>query len=144
MSELLDIKTIAFNLNVSRQTIYNHIDKNSKELQGNIRKVQGVTYLNEEGVKTIKKSMGLIKPPTQVKEFNVDEIIKQITDDIKINNKEDIEDLKKDIKKDAEQKYNKLESEIEELKKQNEDLIRLIEKQQEENKRSIWDIFRRK
>lgn len=149
VSELLDIKTIALNLDVSRQTVYNHVEKNSQALKGNIRKVQGVTYLNQEGIYIIKESMGLIKTPVQKESIGIEEIIKEISENIQSGMQESIEELRENLKEDIKEDYQNLQEQIELLKKQNENLILILEKQEQERlqkqeKKSIFDIFKRK
>lgn len=125
------VKEIALDLDVSQVTIYNHIKKLDKELKGNIFKKQGVTHLDNEGIRQIKISMGLIQVP-QVKEYVsteqiVNDISKQVTDSIT----ENITDLVTEIITDnLKIDYDLLQEQIKQLQEQNEQLINLIESNQ--------------
>ena len=48
------VKEIALDLEVSQVTVYNHIKKLDKELKGNIFKRQGVTHIDDEGIRDRK------------------------------------------------------------------------------------------
>lgn len=141
---MIDVKTIALKLNVSRQTIYNHIEKNNQAIESNIRKINGVTYLKTDGVDILKESLGLINPSMQKQDISMDEIIKNISKSITESIKENLEDTKTDIKKD----YESLDNEVSKLKKQNEQLIELIKqqnkKQEEIENKSFFNFFKRK
>lgn len=117
------VKEVALDLDVSQVTIYNHIKKLDKELKGNIFKKQGVTHLDNEGIRLIKISMGLIQVP-QVKEYVsteqiVNDISKQVTDSI-------TERITDNLKND----YDVLQEQIKQLQEQNEQLINLIQSNQ--------------
>ena len=124
------VKEIAFDLEVSQVTVYNHIKKLDKELKGNIFKVQGVTKLDDEGIRQLKISMGLIQVP-QVKEYvSTEDIIKDISDlvteMVSDNIKQDILKAATDTKKD----YEDLSIQIKQLEEQNRALMELIEDKQ--------------
>ncbi len=142
MDKLFSVKDVAVKLEVTRQTVYNHIDKNIEQLKGEIKKIQGTTYLTGEGVRILKQSMGLLQVPVKNETVELDAIMKELKDSINYNVKESMENVREDIKKDNE----KLENELAEVKKQNEILIKkiddLIEKKEE--KKSFFDIFKRK
>lgn len=132
---MYDVKTIAFNAGVTVQTIYNHIKKNDKELIGHIFKKQGTSYLDDEGIRLIKISMGLIQVPTVQKDIGIEEVIENISIQVSDKVKDDIvNELKEDNKKQRqsyELKFYRLEQElnkeIEELKNQNQVLIEIIQ-----------------
>lgn len=152
-----DIKTISLELNVSRQTVYNHISKNDKELKGCILKKQGVTFLTNEGVRILKESMGLIKAPKIQQNIGMEEIIEQISENVQDKIKESmlvvkedivlqVEDSKKSITENIKEDYTRLEKELEEVKKQNEVLINMLKDQieKQEQKKGFFGIFRKK
>ncbi len=132
---MYDVKTIAFNAGVTVQTIYNHLKKNFKELEGHTFKKKGITYIDEKGVIIIKKSMGLIQVPTVQKDIGIEEVIENISIQVSDKVKDDIvNELKEDNKKQRqsyELKFYRLEQElnkeIEELKNQNQVLIEIIQ-----------------
>lgn len=130
------VKEIALNLNVTPVTVYNHINKLDKELQGNIFKKKGVTYLDDEGIRQIKISMGLIQVPVIKKNVSMENIIQDMTEQITVNLKEDITDLKKQVEELTEQ--NKV---LFELKEQNKELIELLKEQGK--KKSFFNVFKR-
>lgn len=74
------VKEIALDLDVSQVTIYNHIKKLDKELQGNIFKKKGVTYLDDEGIRQIKISIGLIQVPQIKQNIGIEDVVKDISD----------------------------------------------------------------
>lgn len=114
------VKEVAFNLEVSQVTVYNHIKKLDKELKGNIFKKKGTTYLDDEGIRQLKISMGLITAPVIKKNISMDNIIDDISEKVTENIKIDIDNLK---------------GELESLKKQNELLIELVKKN---NSKKPW------
>ena len=134
MDKIFSVKDVAVKLEVTRQTVYNHIDKNFESLKGDIKKIQGTTYLTIEGVRILKESMGLLQVPAKEEKIDLDAIIKEISDNMDLSIKGTMESIKED--------YNKLENELAEVKKQNEILIQMIQDQAE--KKSFFDIFKRK
>jgi len=132
---MYDIKTIALNLEVTVQTVYNHLKKNNKELKPHIFKSKGITYLDDEGLMIIKKSLGLIKVPTvQKDDMGMDDIITSISMQVSNNIKNDLlNDLNTLIAQREAQLKEHYEEKLEEFKQE------IIEKQQEqiqtENKR---------
>lgn len=123
------VKEIALKLNVSHVTVYNHIKKLDKELKGSIFKKKGVTYLDDEGIKQIKISMGLIQVPEVQKNVSMENIIDDISLKITQNVKEDIDELKK---------------QLQELKDQSNILIELIkDKQRKPLSEKIKGIFKK-
>lgn len=129
------VKEIGLDLNVSTVTVYNHINKLDKELVGNIFKKKGVTYLDDEGIRQIKISMGLIQVPVVKENISMGEIVQDITEQITINLKEDITDLKKQVEELTEQ--NKV---LLELKDQNEEILELM--REKKNKKSFFNFFK--
>jgi predicted transcriptional regulator YheO len=119
------VKEVAFNLEVSQVTVYNHIKKLDKELQGNIFKKKGTTYIDDEGIRQLKISMGLIEAPLVRKNISMENIIDDISDKVTENIKGDMANLKE---------------EMQNLKKQNELLIELVK--ENNKKRSIFDFFK--
>ena len=124
------VKEIALDLEVSQVTVYNHIKKLDKELLGNIFKRQGTTVIDDEGIRLIKISMGLIQVPVVKEIVSMEEIIKDISSLV-------TENVSANIKRD----YEVLEQQIHDLKKQNELLIELVKEQQE--KKSFLNWFRK-
>lgn len=150
---MINIKDLAFELEVTRQTVYNHIKENDKELKACIFKQKGVTVISDAGVRIIKESMGLIKVPVvQNEEIGIQDIIKDISGSIKRDMSESMQEFKQDIsleikdtEKNIKKDYNKLEQELAEIKKQNEKLIGLIQQQSEKEneKKGFWNIFKK-
>lgn len=129
------VKEIALDLEVSQVTVYNHIKKLDKELKGNLFKKQGTTYIDDEGIRLIKISMGLIQPPV-VKEYkSTDEIVKDISDLV-------TDKVSEQVSNNIKQDMDKLQQEVQDLKNQNELLIKMLQNQQE--RKSIFNIFKRK
>lgn len=124
-------------LDVSYQTVYNHMNKNEVEMVGCIFKKLGTTHINQDGIDILKKSMGLIQVPTVKKDVSLEDVIEKISDRVNLKVHEKFEEVKEDNKKD----YNDLKDEVELLKKQNEELKEMI---QEQNNKSFWDIFKKK
>ncbi len=124
------VKELAYDLGVTQQTIYNHLKKVDKELKGNIFKKQSTTYINEEGIKQIKISMGLIQVPMVKQDFSIENIINDISSLVTEN-----------ISANIDLKMGKLEQEIHELKEQNKLLIELVKEQQE--KKGFLNWFRK-
>lgn len=109
-----DIKTIALNLDVTKQTVYNHIKKASKELKGHIFKMGGTTYLDDKGVFILKKSMELIPPPvTQYENFTMEDIIQQISNSVRQNLQNDLKEILANHEIAIQEKY---ERQLEEFK----------------------------
>lgn len=125
------VKEIALDLEVSQVTVYNHIKKLDKELKGNIFKRQGTTYIDDEGIRQIKISMGLIQVPVVKENIGIEEVIKDISDLV-------TENVSANIKQDMD----KMEQEIQDLKEQNNQLIKLVQEQQK--RKSIFNLFKRK
>lgn len=87
---MYDIKTIALNLDVTVQTIYNHLKKNDKEIKHHIFKRKGTTYIDDEGLIIIKKSMGLIQVPTIQEDVAIENIIEDISIQVSNNIKNEL------------------------------------------------------
>lgn len=124
------VKEIALDLEVSQVTVYNHIKKLDKELKGNIFKRQGTTYIDDEGIRQIKISMGMIQAPVVKENISMNEIIENISDLV-------TENVSANIKQDMD----KLEEQIQELQKQNKLLIEMMQEQKQ--KKSIFNLFRK-
>lgn len=131
------VKEIAMDLNVTIQTIYNHIKKNEKELKGNIAKIQGITYLDDEGIRIIKESMGLIQPPLTKQDIGIEEIIenisKQVTDRIR-------EEIRKEMQEELEKQEKRIIEEVtqkhlEQIQAENNKLIDYIAATREQEKK---------
>ena len=124
------VKEVAFNLEVSQVTIYNHIKKLDHELKGNIFKKQGKTFIDDEGVKQIKISMGLVDPLVVKENVSmeniIDEISNLVTENVSANIKDDMEVIK---------------NQMNDLQEQNKLLIELVEMLQE--KKSIFNWFKK-
>ena len=122
------VKDVSWNLGVSTTTVYNHINKLKDEIKAHKFNIKGITYLDDEGIKQLEISMGLLKVPEVRENITMDNIIDEIsnsvTENITINIKKDYEDLRKEVK---------------ELKDQNEKLISLIESK--EKKFSFRNLF---
>ena len=124
------VKEIAFDLEVSQVTVYNHIKKLDKELKGNIFKKQGTTYLDDEGIRQLKISMGLIQAPVVRENISMENIINDISDLVTEN-----------VSANINNKMDKLEQQIQDLKEQNKLLIEIMKEQKE--KKSIFNWFRK-
>ena len=110
------VKDVSWKLGVSTTTVYNHINKLKDDIKAHKFNTKGTTYLDDEGIRQLEISMGLLKVPEVRENITMDNIIDEIsnsvTENITINIKKDYEDLRKEVK---------------ELKDQNEKLISLIE-----------------
>ncbi len=123
-----DIKTIALNLEVTVQTVYNHLKKHNKELKPHIFKSKGITYLDDEGLLIVKKSLGLIEVPTiQKDDVNIEDIVASISMQVSNSIKNDLlNDLSTLILQREVQMKEQYEKKLEEFK------LEIIEKQQEQ------------
>lgn len=124
------VKDVSLELEVSTTTVYNHINKLKDEMKAHIYNVKGATYLDDEGIRQLKISMGLIQVPEVKENISMNNIIDEISNSVS-------ENITNNIKKD----YEDLRKEVRELKDQNEKLISLIESK--EKKFSFKDLFSR-
>lgn len=134
MTDLIDVKELAITLDVSRQTIYNHIQKNEKELLGHTKRIERTTYLSPTAVSIIKQSLGLIQVPTINENLSVQDIIAEMTEAIRSNISNDIEQLL--LAQDS--KNNKLEQELQAVKEQNQQLLDKVNELIEDKNKSLW------
>lgn len=122
------VKDVSWKLGVSTTTVYNHINKLKDDIKAHKFNIKGITYLDDEGIRQLEISMGLLKVPEVRENITMDNIIDEIsnsvTENITINIKKDYEDLRKEVK---------------ELKDQNEKLISLIESK--DKKFSFRNLF---
>lgn len=128
------VKEIALDLEVSQVTVYNHIKKLDKELKGNIFKKQGTTYLDDEGIRQIKISMGLIQAPVVKENIGIEEVIKDISDLV-------TEQVSENISANIKNEMQDLREQVLELQKQNKLLIEMMQEQKE--KKSIFNWFKK-
>lgn len=124
------VKDVSLELEVSTTTVYNHINKLKDEIKAHIYNVKGATYLDDEGIRQLKISMGLIQVPEVKENISMNNIIDEISSSVS-------ENITNNIKKD----YEDFRKEVRELKNQNEKLISLIE--EKEKKFSFKDLFSR-
>lgn len=122
-----DIKDIASILNVSRVTVYNHLKKLDKEIEAHTFKKKGITYVDDEGIKLLKISMGLIELPTIRENISIENIVDDISSMVSDNLKGDISSL---IASSLEEYNQDLKKEMEALKEQNNKLIELLEEKE--------------
>lgn len=122
-----DIKDIALMLDVSRVTVYNHLKKLDKEIEAHTFKKKGVTYVDDEGIKLLKISMGLIELPTIRENISIENIVDDISSMVSDNLKGDISSL---ITSSLEEYNQDLKKEMEALKEQNNKLIDLLEEKE--------------
>lgn len=142
------VKEIALILDVSQVTVYNHINKIKDDIKSHIFNVKGATYLDKEGIRQLKISMGLLQVPEIRENISMSNIIDEISDIVskqisieikkhheytQLQIRNDNIELKDNIKKDNDLLLDKIEKDnadmkiqVEELKKQNETLIGLI------------------
>ncbi len=123
---MYDIKNIALELDVSKQTIYNHLKKQKKAMTGHIFKNKGVTFIDDEGLKQLKISLGIIQVPTvQQDDIQLEDIIQSIKESLL----EEINSNDLQLKEDYESKLNDVENGLKEqigkLKKQNDEIKNL-------------------
>lgn len=122
-----DIKDISLMLDVSRVTVYNHLKKLDKEIEAHTFKKKGVTYVDDEGIKLLKISMGLIELPTIRENISIENIVDDISSMVSDNLKGDISSL---IASSLEEYNQDLKKEMEALKEQNNKLIELLEEKE--------------
>ena len=122
-----DIKDIALMLDVSRVTVYNHLKKLDKEIEAHTFKKKGVTYVDDEGIKLLKISMGLIELPTIRENISIENIVDDISSMVSDNLKDNISSL---IASSLEEYNQDLKKEMETLKEQNNKLIELLEEKE--------------
>lgn len=113
------VKDVSWKLGVSTTTVYNHINKIKDDIKAHIFNVKGTTYLDDEGIRQLEISMGLLKVPEIKENITMDNIIDEISNSV-------TENITNNIKKD----YEDLRKEVKELKNQNKILINLIEDKQ--------------
>lgn len=139
------VKEVAELLNVSYQTVYNHMNKNEVEMIGCIFKKLGTTHINQDGIDILKKSMGLIQLPTVKENIDMEQVIEMISDRVADTLKGQMEEVKDEVIKVSEgssKDYESLKSEIELLKEQNELLLKIINEMN--SKKSIFNLFKSK
>lgn len=122
-----DIKEISLMLGVSRVTVYNHLKKLEKEIEAHTFKKKGVTYVDDEGIKLLKISMGLIELPTIRENISIENIVDDISSMVSDNLKDDISSL---IASSLEEYNQDIKKEMEALKEQNNKLIELLEEKE--------------
>lgn len=122
-----NIKDIALMLDVSRVTVYNHLKKLDKEIEAHTFKKKGVTYVDDEGIKLLKISMGLIELPTIRENISIENIVDDISSMVSDNLKGDISSL---IASSLEEYNQDLKKEMGALKEQNNKLIALLEEKE--------------
>ena len=127
------VKDVSLELEVSTTTIYNHIKKLDKTIKPYVFKVKNITYLNDEGIRQIKISMGLLEVPTVQETISIENIIDEISLKVTDDLKKDYADLQENIINNNDE----VQRELKELKEQNERLLYLIESMQE--KKSFID-----
>lgn len=135
-----DIKEISLMLGVSRVTVYNHLKKLEKEIEVHSFKKKGTTYIDDEGIRLLKISMGLIEVPTIKEDISMEDIVNDISSQVLINLKDDVinqvsDNLKNDITSLVDSKMNKLNDDLERkleiLEEQNRKLVELLEEKQD-------------
>lgn len=135
-----DIKDIALMLDVSRVTVYNHLKKLDKEIEAHTFKKKGVTYVDDEGIKLLKISMGLIELPTIRENISIENIVDDISSMVSDNLKDNISSL---IASSLEEYNQDLKKEMETLKEQNNKLIELLEEKESKSFLSkLKDLFK--
>lgn len=145
------VKEIAFDLDVSQVTVYNHIKKLDKELKGNIFKKQGVTYLDDEGIKQLKISMGLIQVPVVKENVGIEEIISDISKQVSITIKEELRtEIRKELQEELEKQKDLIidqitQKHLQQIQSENNKLKDYImAAREEENKRGFFSrLFNR-
>lgn len=126
------VKDVSLELKVSTTTIYNHINKLGKAIKPYVFKVKNITYLNDEGIRQIKISMGLLEVPTVQETISIENIIDEISLNVREDIRKDFIDLKETIKNNN----SNLEKELEEIREQNKLLIEML---QEKKSKSFID-----
>ena len=125
-------------LDVSYQTVYNHMNKNENDMVGTIYKKLGTTHINQDGIDILKKSMGLIQVPTVKENIDMEEIIVMISDRVALEFKEEM----KEYKEQQEIHNEELKKEMKLLQEQNQ---KLLDKMQEESNKSFFErLFKKK
>ena len=145
ISTVKPVKEIALILDVSQVTVYNHIKKLKDELKNHLYNVKGATYLDDEGIRQLKISMGLLQIPEVREDIGIDNVINEISLSVS-------EEVSKNIKKNIEENYNELNNKLkdlqhqnDEIKKQNQELIRLLYEQKSKSFLSKFkDLFTKK
>ena len=125
------VKEIALDLEVSQVTVYNHIKKLDKELKGNIFKRQNTTLIDDEGIRQIKISMGLIQVPVIKEKVSMEEVIQDISSIVTEN-----------VSANINNKMDKLEQQIQDLKEQNKLLIEMMQEQKQGRKKGMFNWFK--
>ena len=122
------VKELSEKLEVSRQTVYNYLKECSKDLEGHIFKNKGITFVDEEGLKIIKISMGLIQVPViQESDMDLNDIAEILKSGLLEELRSDSLEMRKEHKQDMEDMKTELSQEIQELKTQNEMLLQSLE-----------------
>lgn len=125
------IKEVALDLEVTPATVYNHLKKLDKEMKGNIFKKKGITYLDDEGMRQLKISMGLLEVPSIQEYHSLDQVVeninKSVTEQLTINITEHIDEQ---IKNTITNELEDILKHVGEITEQNKVLIEMLEKQQ--------------
>lgn len=126
----MKVKELAEELNVTRQTIYNHINDLKPDINKYIYKKGRTMYLQEPGINMIKDSLGLNQLKAMDNKLSTSESIEIITNtllkyniDMVVTMKEQLEET---LAKQSIDTYNQIsksiEDESETLRKQNKEL----------------------
>lgn len=73
------VKEVAELLDVSNQTVYNHIEKNKFDLNNHLKKIAGIQHIDNIGIDIIRKSMGLISEGNEVQQLSLQETVSEIS-----------------------------------------------------------------
>lgn len=129
------VKEVAAKLDVSQVTVYNHLKKLKKDIKDNIKKINGVTHINQEGINKLEISMGLSDMSTVTKTISIENVVNEISLNIINDTNKKYDELKEYIKSNNSQ----LEKELKEVKKQNQILISII---YDKKNKSLLDKFK--
>lgn len=142
------IAEIANDLGVSKQTVYNHIEKLDKELEGNIYKRKGATVIDIEGVKLLQESIngedssgiGFENVERGMENGDSENVKNPYNKEVIDLLKEQIETLKDQLDKKDEliKEQTELIRNSQVLIQQNQDRIEEIEGEVQEQKMSFW------
>lgn len=144
-----DIKTIASELDVTVQTVYNHLNKNKSKLKGNLFKQNGINMLDDEGVRILKESMGLIEVPMQTEYVTTEAIVEDISTRVSRTVADSIIDeislrVATKITGDIHEDYKEVGMELAELRAQNEQLMKMIQQLNEDRSKGFFGFFKKK
>lgn len=126
------VKEVAELLDVSNQTVYNHIEKNKFDLNNHLKKIAGIQHIDNIGIDIIRKSMGLISEGNEVQQLSLQETVSEIS---KVILKDYQNEIESNLELSNKQIENTISDQFDELK----DIIKIQLNEKEKLEKIIED-----